>query len=56
MRAMDGLLIQKGTGDNTSKALFLPLCNFVITTEFLLIAKKFELNLIGVESLANHDI
>ena len=44
MRAMDGLLIQKGTGDNTSKALFLPLCSFVITAEFLLIAKKFELH------------
>ena len=56
MRAMDGLLIQKGTGDNTSEALFLPLCSFVITVEFLLIAKKFERHLIGVESLANHDI
>ena len=56
MRAMDGLLIQKGTGDNASKALFLHLCSFVITAEFLLIANKFELHLIGVESLANHDI
>ena len=56
MRAMDGLLIQKGTGDNNSKALFLPLCGFVITAEFLLIAEKFGLHLIGVECLANYDI
>ena len=56
MRAMDGLLIKKRTGDNNSKALFLPLCSFVITVEFLLMAKTFGLHLIGVESLANHDI
>ena len=56
MRAMDGLLIQKGTGDNNSKALFLHLCSFVITVEILSMAKKSGGHLIGVESLANHDI